>query len=163
MAETEDLLKLGNSITVFTSGQTNNRKPAKGSPLDQMQQMQGIVKELVGAEEVVYTADTYALVGNIYDENLYQSSRRDLIGTDLRCFAQVKRVFESGAPLLRNTIFAKLNDQKSKEELISAFRQLAKDSSYQFEADVAFEIKDKPVYELELIALYLESSQPNTK
>lgn len=156
MTETEDLLKLGRNIENSTSIQAGQKKSENNKLLTQVQQMQGIVKELVGAEEAVYITDDYALVGNISDESLYQASRQDLIGTSLTCLAQVKRVFKDGAPLLRNTIFAKLDDQKSKQGLISSLEQLAKASGYQFEADVVPAVQNKPVYELELVALYLE-------
>ena len=159
MTEIEDLLKLGRNIEKLTFMQAGKKQPVQNNLLTQVQQMQGIVKELVSAEEAVYIADNYALVGNISDENLYQASRQDLIGTNLMCLAQIKRVFENGAPLLRNTIFAKLDNEEMKQGIISSLEQISKDNGYQFEADVVPEVQNKPVYELELIALYLELSQ----
>lgn len=159
ITETEDLLKLSRNADKLTSMQVGQKKLENNKLLTQVQQMQGIVKELVGAEEAIYIANDYALVGNISDESLYQASRQDLIGTDLMCLAQIKRVFENGAPLLRNTIFAKLRDEELKQGLISSLEHLSERSGYQFEADIVSVVQNKPVYELELVALYLELSQ----
>lgn len=163
MTEMEDLLKLANSMQAFTNAQVGNKKSAKSTNLDQMKKINEVVKQLVGAEEVISLSDEFVLVGNIYDDNLYQASRQDLIGTDLKCLAQVKRVFEDGAPLLRNTMFAKLNNPEAKEGFVKALEMFSDGSVYHFEADVVTQIKDKPVYEMELVALYLEPQPSNSK
>ena len=163
MTEMEDLLKLANSMQAFTNAQVGNKKSAKSTNLDQMKKINEVVKQLVGAEEVISLSDEFVLVGNIYDDNLYQASRQDLIGTDLKCLAQVKRVFEDGAPLLRNTMFAKLNNPEAKEGFVKALEMFSDGSVYHFVADVVTQIKDKPVYEMELVALYLEPQPSNSK
>ena len=161
MTEMEDLLKLANNMTAFASDQVNGKRSAKNTDLDQMKTMNEVVKQLVGTEEVISLSDKFALVGNIYDDNLYQASRQDLIGTDLRCLAQVKRIFIDGAPLLRNTMFAKLNNPKAKEEFVKTFERFSDGDVYNFEATVVTQIQNKPVYELELVALYLETQLPS--
>lgn len=112
------------------------------------------IQTLFAGEEIFYQTEEYAIIGNIVDDNLYQSARADLIGTELKCLAQVKRVFPQGTELMRNTIFTKIKDTSAKEKLIEAVQQLSNGDVFEFEATAISSIKDKPVYELEIIALY---------
>lgn len=88
------------------------------------------------------------------DSNLYQSSRVDIIGTELKCLAQVKRVFPNGTELMKNTIFTKIKDATAKQSLVDAMNKIADGNIFNFEARAVFSINDKPVYQLEIIALY---------
>ena len=109
---------------------------------------------LFDGEEILYQTDDYAIIGNILDSNLYQSVRADLIGTELTCLAQVKRVFPGGTELMKNTIFTKIKDNTAKQKLIDSVQQIAKANIFDFEAIAVTSIQDKPVYQLEIIALY---------
>ena len=86
--------------------------------------------------------------------NLYQAVRADIIGTDLTCLAQVKRVFPYGTELMKNTIVTKIRDVVAKQSLIDAMSDIADGSAFDFEAIAVSSIQDKPVYQLEIIALY---------
>ena len=94
------------------------------------------------------------MFGNITESNLYQSVSADLSGAELTCLAQVKRVFPEGTELMRNTVFSKLNDAESKKKLINALSGFTNNKVYDFDAVVIPSIYGKPVYQLEIIALY---------
>lgn len=113
-----------------------------------------LLKVLFSGEEVFYETNDYAIIGNIINDNLYQSSRADLIGTNLHCLAQVKRVFPHGTELMKNTVFAKIKDTGMKERFINGLKQLTEGEFYEYEATAIASVKTKPVYELEIIALY---------
>ncbi|MBC8571331.1 DUF6414 family protein [Zongyangia hominis] len=112
------------------------------------------IQVLFDGEEILYQTDDYAIIGNILDSNLYQSVRADLIGTELTCLAQVKRVFPGGTELMKNTIFTKIKDNTAKQKLIDSVQQIAKGNIFDFEAIAVTSIQNKPVYQLEIIALY---------
>ena len=105
-------------------------------------------------EEIIYEENNFAIVGNIIDTNLYQAVRSDLIDTELKCFAQIKRVFPEGTELMKNTIFSKIMDADAKISLIDTMRDIACSNDFSFEATAVPSIKGKPVYQLEIIALY---------
>lgn len=138
---------------------------------DQMQKMGAIIKGtgadtksidgilktmqvLFAGEEILFEADDYAVVGNIVDSNLYQAARTDIIGTKLTCLAQVKRVFPEGTELMKNTIFTKIKDTAAKQKLIDSMASIADANIFDFEAIAVSSIYGKPVYQLEIIALY---------
>lgn len=112
------------------------------------------IQVLFGGEEILFEDENYAIIGNIVDSHLYQATRADIIGTDLVCLAQVKRVFPDGTELMKNTIFTKVKDVAAKEKLISAVSQLVDGTIFDFEATAVPSIKGKPVYQIEIIALY---------
>lgn len=72
----------------------------------------------------------------------------------MMCLAQVKRVFPTGTELMKNTIFTKIKDQSAKVQLINALSDISNGSFFDFEATAIPSIQDKPVYQLEIIALY---------
>ena len=109
---------------------------------------------LFSGEEIIYEEENFAITGNILDENLYQGSRADIINSDMTCLAQVKRVFPEGTELMKNTIFTKIKDGSAKESLISSMQALTAGEVFDFEATAVSGIYDKPVYQLEIIALY---------
>jgi len=111
-------------------------------------------RNLFSGEEIFYETSEYAIIGNISDENLYQSQRTDLLGTELKCLAQVKRIFPNGAELMQNTILAKVKDSTRKEDIVGTLMRIIDYDDYAFEATVIPAVKNKPVYQLEIIALY---------
>lgn len=112
------------------------------------------IQILFAGEEILFETDEFAITGNILDENLYQGTRSDLINVKLTCLAQVKRVFPDGTELMKNTIFTKIKDTVSKDSLITSMQGLTSGNIFDFEATAVSSIKDKPVYQLEIIALY---------
>jgi hypothetical protein len=80
--------------------------------------------------------------------------RADIIGTELKCLAQVKRVFPNGTELMKNTIFTKIKDTSAKEKMVQSMKALTDGNVFDFEAVAKFSIQGKPVYQLEIIALY---------
>lgn len=147
--ELADLTKLVVSIQNMgiTAGPKN--KPPKA-----MENVINAVQVLFGGEEILFETEAYAIIGNIVDSDLYQSTRSDIIGTELKCLAQVKRVFPNGCELMKNTIFTKFKDSDAKEKLVKEITSVVGNSIYDFDAAAVTSIHDKPVYQLEIIALY---------
>ena len=112
-----------------------------------------MTKELFASEEIVFDSDGYSVVGSISDSGLYQATRDDIVDSELICLAQVKRKYEKGTQLLKNTVFSRLKDEEAKKGVIEAVKALA-NSNYDYQASVITEIRDKVVYELEVVALY---------
>ena len=112
------------------------------------------IQILFAGEEIIFETDEFAITGNILDENLYQGNRSDLINVKLTCLAQVKRVFPDGTELMKNTIFTKIKDTVSKDSLITSMQGLTSGNVFDFEATAVSSIYGKPVYQLEIIALY---------
>lgn len=150
MNELSDISKLSNELTKLsnTSSSTNS---INTKSIDSI--TKGI-KKLFDGEEILYQTEEYAVIGNIIESNLYQSVSSDLIGVDLTCLAQVKRKFDNGTELMKNTVFSKFKDQNSKELLIKELSKFTQNNVYDFDAVVVPSIKGKPVYQLEIIALY---------
>ncbi|MBM6676376.1 hypothetical protein H6A07_06430 [Olsenella uli] len=155
MNEAKSLLELSKKMSGLGNG---GRALDKTNNIKQIEQIVGVTKELFGSEEIVSDQEEYAIVGTINDEYLYQSSREDIVGRSLTCLAQVKQYYPQGTQLLKNTIFTRMKDQRSKEGMIEALRSL-KDSNFDYQADVISEITGKPVYQLEIIALYQLASR----
>lgn len=149
LTEIADLLKLVENMqklgaTVKGVGKSNN-------------DINNILKTmhvLFDGEEILYETDNFAVIGNIVDSNLYQAVRADIIGTELTCLAQVKRVFSDGTELMKNTIFTKIKDVSAKQTFIDAVEKVANGNIFDFEAIAVSTIQGKPVYQIEIIALY---------
>lgn len=149
LTEMSELLKLSDSMqkmgaTVKSVGKGNNG----------IGQMLDTLKVLFNGEEIIYESNDFAITGNIFDNNLYQAVRADIIGTKLNCLAQVKRVFPNGTELMKNTIFTRVKDQAAKKQFIKAINEIADGNVFDFEAVAVPSIENKPVYQLEIIALY---------
>ena len=140
----DNMQKLGASVKGAGTGKNNN----------DLTNMLKTIQVIFGGEEILYQADNYAIIGNIVDEHLYQSVRADIIGTELTCFAQVKRVYPNGTELMKNTIFTKIKDKDAKQKVISSMAPFTSGEAFEFEATAVSSIYDKPVYQLEIIALY---------
>lgn len=150
MNELSDISKLSNELTKL-SGSSSSTNPINTKSIDNI--TKGI-KKLFDGEEILYQTEKFAVIGNIIESNLYQSVSADLIDVDLTCLAQVKRKFDNGTELMKNTIFSKLKDQESKESLIKKISEFSQNNVYDFDAVVVPSIKGKPVFQLEIIALY---------
>ena len=149
LTEMADLLKLSENMqklgaTVKGAGRSNN----------DINNILKTMQVLFGGEEILYETGDYAIIGNIVDTNLYQAVRAVIIGTELTCLAQVKRVFPNGTELMKNTIFTKIKDISAKQALIDAMGKVADENVFDFEAIAVSSIQGKPVYQLEIIALY---------
>ena len=147
--EVTELMKL-------ISGMQNTSKSSKTDSLN-INDMNKIIKSIqvmFAGEEIFFETDNYAIVGNIHEDNLYQAVREDLISTELKCLAKVKRIFPDGTQLMRNTIFKKFKDPELKRNFIAAIQEFSKSNVYEFEATAITEILNKPVYQVEIIALF---------
>lgn len=161
--ETQELLKLTENIKRIYGGTSNSsnknstsksqQKPPK-SDSKEIKDIMQLLQTIFSGEEIVYDAGEYAVFGNISNENLYQAIRSDIVGTELKCLAQVKRVYPEGTNLMRNTIFTKIQDAATKASLIDGLRTLTENNTFAFESVAIPSILGKPVYELEIVALY---------
>lgn len=149
MDETTGLMKLITSMEKLGVKVDITKKDTKD-----IENLAKSLKALFDGEEIVCERNDYAIFGNIVNSHLYQGITSDLVGTELKCFAQVKRVYPEGTELLRNTFFAKIKDKQAKEECIKAIQELSNGEEYDFEASTIGSIYGKPVYQLEVIALF---------
>ena len=149
LSEMGDLLKLITSVQKLGVAIKNCDFDSK--KIDDVVKAMHILFE---GEEIIYETEEFAVVGNIVNENLYQAARADLIGTQLMCLAQIKRIYPDGTELMKNTIFTKIKDKDAKQKLISSMSSFTNGESFDFEATAVASIYGKPVYQLEIIALY---------
>ena len=149
LTELSELLKLADSMQKLGASIKGSNKTNKDidSTLKTMQ-------VLFGGEEVLFQTDEFAITGNISDSNLYQAVRADIIGTEMTCLAQVKRIYPNGTELMKNTYFSKIKDPVSKKAFIDAINSMFDGNIFDFEAVAVTSINNKPVYQLEIIALY---------
>ncbi len=148
--EIQDIIKLMNELKkakIDVGGSLNE--------INGIDNMLKAIKIVFEGEEILYETDDFAIIANIYDSNLYQATRADIIGIELNCLAQVKRVYPEGTQLLKNTIFTKLKDAKAKKAFLDSISDISKQENFvDFESVVIPAIENKPVYQLEVIALY---------
>ena len=149
LAEMTDILKLINNMQKVGVQIQWNKQDIK-----KYEDFLKSIQILFAGEEILFKTDEFAITGNILDENLYQGNRSDLINVNLTCLAQVKRVFPNGTELMKNTIFTKIKDANAKDKLITSMQSLTSGEIFDFEAKAVSSIKNKPVYQLEIIALY---------
>ena len=154
LSEMSDLLKLTESMKDLQAGDDKKKAGKKKKKTITAEKALKTMKVLFGGEEILYSCDKYAIVGNIVDSNLYQAERADIIGSNLMCLAQVKRVYPKGTELMKNTTFSKIKDEAAKKNAVNVIRQISQGNFFDFEAVAVTEIKDRPVYQLEIIALY---------
>lgn len=152
LSEMSELLKLYDSMQ--KAGKSiNNDKKSNIKP-SELESTIKTIQVLFGGEEILFETKDFAIIGNILDSNLYQSVRADIIDTDLMCLAQVKRIYPNGTELMKNTIFTKIKDHAAKQTFINAMKGVTDGNLFDFEAVAVPSITDKPVYQLEIIALY---------
>lgn len=149
------LSELGDLLKLITSAQkldvTIKKCDFDSKKIDDVVKAMRVLFE---GEEILYEEDRFAVVGNIVNDNLYQATRADLIGTQLMCLAQIKRIYPEGTELMKNTVFTKIKDKDVKQKLISSMSSFANGETFDFEATAVASIYGKPVYSLEIIALY---------
>lgn len=151
MEELSDLVKLMDNIIKISP---DLKREVSLPDKKEIQNVQNTLKVLFGGEEIVFQTEKYAIIGNIVEENLYQATKPDIIGTELKCLAQVKRVYPNGTELMKNTIFTKIKDAKMKKSFIEAMMGLSNQETYDFDVVAIPSIHGKPVYQIEIIALY---------
>lgn len=147
MDELGELIKLCSDIDTFKDKSTKQT-------FQSFKNISKSIRNLCNGEEVIFENPQYAIVGNIFEECLYQSIKSDLIKTNFKCLCQIKRKHNNGTTLMKNTIFTKIKGQAEKNKLIDAVHQFNSGNFYNFDSDAITEITGKPVYEIEIISLY---------
>lgn len=149
ITELTDILKLATNMQ-----KVGAQIKGTGQNTKQFEDILKSIQTLFAGEEILYEEADFAITGNILNENLYQANRTDLINVKLTCLAQVKRIFPDGTELMKNTIFTKIKDAGAKDKLITSMQALTSGNVFDFEAIAVSAIYGKPVYQLEIIALY---------
>lgn len=149
LAEMVEIMKLADNMQ-----KVGAEIKGAGKNTRQYEDMLKSMQVLFAGEEILCEAENFAIVGNILDDNLYQGTRSDLINSRLTCLAQVKRVFPNGTELMKNTIFTKIKDTAAKDKLITSMQTFISGEIFDFDATAVSAIHGKPVYQLEIIALY---------
>lgn len=149
IAEMTNILKLSDNMQ-----KVGAQIKGAGQNTKQFEDILKSIQVLFAGEEILYEETDFAITGNILDENLYQGNRADLINAKLMCLAQVKRVFPNGTELMKNTIFTRIKDSNAKDKLITSMKAFTSGNIFDFEATAVSAIHGKPVYQLEIIALY---------
>lgn len=155
MDEFESLMKLGSLITSTGDSKNPGGRSSKNNDMKQFNDISKLMRTLGDGEEVLYQNNDFAIFGNIYDEHLYQATKLDIINSPLNCLCQIKRKYENGTSLMKNTILTKIKDKdKSNQFLNLIASNIVENDFYDVDSVVVSEIRDKPVYEIEIIALY---------
>ena len=149
LAEMVEIMKLADNMQ-----KVGAEIKGAGKNTRQYEDMLKSMQVLFAGEEILCEAENFAIVGNILDDNLYQGTRSDLINSRLTCLAQIKRVFPNGTELMKNTIFTKIKDTAAKDKLITSMQTFISGEIFDFDATAVSAIHGKPVYQLEIIALY---------
>ena len=152
--EAVSLVELGDKMKGVGAAEESSKN--QGS-VKQLRAIANVVKDLFGAEEIVSQEEKYAVVGTISDQYLYQASRRDIVDINLTCFGQVRRIYPNGTQLMKNTVFTKMQDPAAKESFIEGMAKLVEGQSFAFDSTAIVEITDRPVYQLDVIALFQEA------
>lgn len=160
--EAIELAELGDKLKNLNgeSGTRKSNTDTAKADISKLKKIGNAVRELFESEEMVSTDKEYAIVANIDDRHLYQSSRQDLVDGQLMCLGQVRRVHSKGAKLLRNTVytkFAKMHGSEASQAIIDSLTSLTSSVGYSFGSDVITEIEEKPVYEMEIVALFQDT------
>lgn len=146
-----------------SNGRNNSNKAEFDGVLREVNRFSKFIGELAGSQEVICQRENAVLVGNISDDCFYQSSISDLIDTDFKCLAQVRRIFPEGTRLMKNSILSKLRDQNMVDSIVGPFSDLIKGDMFSPNATVVAEITGTPVYELEIVALYQDTPLNESK
>lgn len=144
-----DMMKLISDIS-----KTGVSTGIKQSDLKIYENIAKSLKSLINSEEIVSECDDYAVTGNISESNYYQGNKSDIIDTDIMCLAQVKKVFPNGTELMKNNKMGLFKDESVKQSLISGIKEMNQNDDFNFSSTAITEIKNKPVYQIEIIALY---------
>ncbi len=110
-------------------------------------------KTVIDGNEVIFENDNYGIVANINKNNYYQSVIYDLIDCELMCLCKIKKVYDQGTELLKNTIFTNLKNDTSKDELIAALTGMSDNDTYNLDCNIKTSIKGKRVYEIQIVSL----------
>lgn len=152
MDQQAEMLKFVESIPGYSS------KADKKQISDYSKLLKSMISVFPG-EEIVDDRKDYAIFGTINENHLYQASKADIIDVELTCLGQVKRIYANGTTLMKNSIFSRINDAATKKSVIEFANSLSLDGFYNFDSVAIAEIKGKPVYQIEIIALYQEASE----
>ena len=147
MEEIDELLKLVGELKAY-------KTPQDKKQVQDFKNISKSIKVICNGEEVLYQNDKYAIFGNIFEECLYQSIKTDLINSEFKCLCQIQRKYETGTSLMKNTMLSKIKGKDIKNNFINAVSGFNKNNAIDFNSIAVAEITDKPVYEIEIIALY---------
>ena len=145
--EIDEIVKLIPNLNV-------NNKNNNKNDISSFKKIANSIKIICNGEEMLYENDKYAVLGNYYNDCLYQAIKPDIFNNKFRCLCQIKRKHDKGTSLMKNTIFTQIKGKEVKDSIINSVVDYCKQSTITFNSIAESEIKDKAVYEVEIIALY---------
>ena len=157
LEEAENLIKLGSEMQSLDNQKDNGKQSCQSNTLKQIKKISSVAHQLFGAEEIVCIKDNFAVFGNIVNDNLYQASRSDIVGTELSCLGQVKRIYPDGTQLMKNTVYSRFQNTEVKQPIIDSLVQMTKNGDFEYSAAAIAEVTGKPAFELQIVALYQTS------
>ncbi|MCB5279612.1 MAG: hypothetical protein LHW59_08840 [Candidatus Cloacimonetes bacterium] len=118
------------------------------------------LRNLIPGNEVVCEKDDYVLSSSLDESNLYQSTLSELIDLNLMCLCQIREI-ENNAPGVRNKLLrdSPLSILNNSEQFLESLEPFKNNGSFSVDLEI-MPSTNKPVYGLEIIALYLCSPQP---
>lgn len=150
----DEVLELGALVGKMNAVVPSAQQKKSADDFKKVKDIANLAGNLFESEEIISEDNSHAVMGNISDSFLYQARKADLVDVPLVCLGQVHRIYPEGTQLMKNTIFAKFKDVNAKQRLIDALVKCSADNQYDFSSSLMFEISDKPVYQLEIVALY---------
>ena len=147
--ELVDVLGFAKDLESFGVDTSIPRKEIK-----QYEKIANSLKTYINDEEIIYENNNYAITGNISENNLYQAVKSDIVGSDIMCLAQIKRIYPSGTELMKNNTLGIIKGADMKKALFDSISAIANSEGFEFSSVAISEIKGKPVYQVEIIALY---------
>ncbi len=145
--EVDEIIKLIPNLN------TNNQNNSKND-ISSFKKIANSIKIICNGEEMLFKDDNYAVVGNYYKDCLYQATKSDIFNNKFRCLCQIKRKHDNGTSLMKNTIFTQIKGKEAKDKIINSIVEYCQKSAITFNSIVESEIENKPVFEIEIIALY---------
>lgn len=107
--------------------------------------------------EIVYEHDNYVFVAHINKNYLYQSLKSDILERKLKCFAQVKGIFDGQKYRFLKDNNLKIISTPHIQEIVDSIINLNSSKLFGFETNL-FTKTIKKVIELEIISLYKVNS-----
>lgn len=157
MKEAKTIFELSKKLINLNGPSTNKQNNNTTNNNLSTKEIDGIIKNvnpLFNGKEIIGETENYSVFGNIIEKNLYLCEYGELINKKLKCFAQIKNIYDKGTDLMKNTVFSKIKDEKAKTSFISAMESFTQNDAYDFGYTAMANIEDKKTYELDIIALF---------
>lgn len=114
-----------------------------------------IVQSMFTGDELLDNRlDEYAVFGRFDTDNLYTGNVYSIADTPLKCLAQIKNIYHNGTNLLKDNLTSKIKVEDFINPLMTLFNNSQVNDTFNIDCDIVCDIKNKKVYELEIISLF---------